>query len=90
MNNTKDNQPILGFWSYSNGFLIGEYFPQGTHTAEFNLELTAIGFEAHIYDKSWKIILNPILEKLWDKTKDITTMGDMESYLINIGLMKLD
>ena len=90
MNNTKNNQPILGFWSYSNGFLIGEYFPQGTHTVEFNLELTAIGFQAHIYDKSWKLILNPILEKLWDKTKDITTMRDMESYLINIGLIKLD
>lgn len=90
MNNTKDNQPILGFWSYSNGFLIGEYFPQGGCTAEFNLELTAIGFEAHIYDKSWKLILNPILEKLWDNIKDITTMRDMESYLINIGLMKLD
>lgn len=24
----KDNQPVLGFWSYSNGFLIGEYFPK--------------------------------------------------------------
>ena len=86
----KDNQPVLGFWSYSNGFLIGEYFPQGTHTAEFNLELTAIGFQVHIYDKSWKLILNPILEKLWSKTKEITTMRDMESYLINIGLTKLD
>ena len=90
MNNTNDNQPILGFWSYSGGFLIGEYFPQGGCTAEFNLELTAIGFQAHIYDKSWKLILNPILEKLWNKTKDITTMRNMESYLINIGLMKLD
>ena len=90
MNNTKDNQPVLGFWSYSNGFLIGEYFPQGGCTAEFKLELTAIGFETHIYDKSWKLILNPILEKLWNKTKEITTMRDMESYLINIGLMKLD
>ena len=90
MNNTKDNQPVLGFWSYSDGFLIGEYFPQGGCTAEFKLELTAIGFEAHIYDKSWKLILNPILEKLWNKTKEITTMRDMESYLINIGLMKLD
>ena len=90
MNNTKDNQSILGFWSYSNGFLIGEYFPQGTHTAEFNLELTAIGFQVHIYDKSWKLILNPVLEELWNKTKEITTMRDMESYLINIGLMKLD
>ena len=88
MNNTKDNQPILGFWSYSNGFLIGEYFPQGGCTTEFNLELTAIGFEAHIYDKSWKLILNPTLEKLWNKAKDITTMRDMESYLINIGLVK--
>lgn len=86
----KDNQPVLGFWSYSNGFLIGEYFPQGTHTAEFNLELTAIGFQVHIYDKSWKLILNPVLEELWNKTKEITTMRDMESYLINIGLMKLD
>ena len=86
----KDHQPVLGFWSYSNGFLIGEYFPQGTHTAEFILELTAIGFEVHIYDKSWKLILNPVLEKLWNKTKQITTMRDMESYLINIGLMKLD
>ena len=86
----KNNQPILGFWSYSNGFLIGEYFPKGGHTAEFNIHLTAIGFQAHIYDKDWKLILNPTLEKLWDKTKDITTMRDMESYLINIGLMKLD
>ena len=90
MNNTKDNQPVLGFWSYSSGFLIGEYFPKGGCTAEFKLELTAIGFQVHIYDKSWKLILNPILEKLWNKTKEITTMRDMESYLINIGLMKLD
>lgn len=84
----KDNQPILGFWSYSNGFFIGEYFPKGGHTAEFSIELTAIGFQAHIYDKAWKFILNPTLEKLWSKTKDITTMRDMESYLINIGLVK--
>lgn len=84
----KNNQPILGFWSYSNGFLIGEYFPQGGHTAEFNIELTAIGFQAHIYADAWKLILNPTLEKLWDKTKEITTMRDMESYLINIGLVK--
>ena len=84
----KDNQPVLGFWSYSNGFLIGEYYPQGGHRTEFRLEWSPIGFQAHIYDKDWKLILNPTLEKLWDKTKDITTMRDMESYLINIGLVK--
>lgn len=84
----KDNQPILGFWSYSIGFLIGEYYPQGGHTAEFRLEWSPIGFQAHIYDDAWKLILNPTLEKLWSKTKDITTMRDMESYLINIGLVK--
>lgn len=84
----KNNQPILGFWSYSNGFLIGEYFPQGGHTAEFRLEWSPIGFQAHIYADAWKLILNPTLEKLWDKTKEITTMRDMESYLINIGLVK--
>lgn len=88
MANTNDNQPVLGFWSYSNGFLVGEYFPKGGHITEFNLELTAIGFQAHIYDKDWKLILNPTLEKLWNKTKEITTMRDMESYLINIGLVK--
>ena len=86
----KDNQPILGFWNYSMGFLIGEYYPHGGHTAEFRLEWSPIGFQAHIYADAWKLILNPTLEKLWNTTKDITTMRDMESYLINIGLVKCD
>ena len=84
----KDNQPVLGFWDFSNEFMVGEYFPKGGCTAEFKLVRTAIGFKVVIYDDAFKLVLNPTLEKLWDKTKDITTMRDMESYLINIGLVK--
>ena len=35
MNNNTDNTPILGFWDFSDGFMIGEYFPKGECTAEF-------------------------------------------------------
>lgn len=90
MNKNTDNAPILGFWDFSDGFMIGEYFPKGGCTAEFKLVKTVYGFQAQIFDDAFKLVLNPILEKLWDNTKDITTMRDMESYLINIGLMKLD
>ena len=88
MKNTNNNQPILGFWSYSNEFLIGEYFPKGGCTAEFKLVKTTYGFQAQIFDDAFKLVLNPKLEKLWNKTKDINSMRDMESYLINIGLIK--
>lgn len=88
MKNINDNQPILGFWSFSNEFLIGEYYPKGGCTAEFELIKTAFGFQAHVPHDSFIIVLNPKLEKLWSKTKDITTMRDMESYLINMGLIK--
>ena len=88
MKNTNNNQPILGFWSYSNEFLIGEYFPAGGCTMEFKLIKTVYGFQAQIFDDAFKLVLNPKLEKLWNKTKDINYMRDMESYLINMGLIK--
>lgn len=88
MKNTNDNKPILSFWSYSNEFLIGEYFPTGGCTAEFILAKDSIGFKVEIYDDAFKLILNPKLEKLWNMTKNINTMREMESYLINIGLVK--
>lgn len=88
MKNINDNQPILGFWNYSNEFLIGEYFPAGGCTAEFKLIKTASGFQAQIFDDAFKLVLNPKLEKLWNKTKNINSMRDMESYLISIGLIK--
>ena len=69
MKNTNNNQPILGFWSYSNEFLIGEYFPAGGCTMEFELVKTAFGFQAYIPHNSFSIVLNPKLEKLWCKTK---------------------
>ena len=88
MKNTNNNQPILGFWSYSNEFLIGKYFPAGGCTMEFELVKTVFGFQAYIPHNSFSIVLNPKLEKLWCKTKNITSMRDMESYLINMGLIK--
>ena len=88
MKNTNNNQPILGFWSYSNEFLIGEYFPASGCTMEFELVKTVFGFQAYIPHNSFSIVLNPKLEKLWCKTKNITSMRDMESYLINMGLIK--
>ena len=88
MKNTNNNQPILGFWSYSNEFLIGEYFSSGGCTMEFELVKTVFGFQAYIPHNSFSIVLNPKLEKLWCKTKNITSMRDMESYLINMGLIK--
>ena len=88
MKNTNNNQPILGFWSYSNEFLIGEYFPAGRCTMEFELVKTVFGFQAYIPHNSFSIVLNPKLGKLWCKTKNITSMRDMESYLINMGLIK--
>lgn len=88
MKNTNNNQPILGFWSYSNEFLIGEYFPAGGCAMEFELVKTVFGFQAYIPHNSFSIVLNPKLEKLWCKTKNITSMRDMESYLINMGLIK--
>ena len=88
MKNTNNNQPILGFWSYSNEFLIGEYFPADGCTMEFELVKTVFGFQAYIPHNSFSIVLNPKLEKLWCKTKNITSMRDMESYLINMGLIK--
>lgn len=90
MNNTNDNKPILGFFIDSNEFLIGEYFLDGSCTAEFILTKTCFGFQAQIYDDAFKLVLNPNLKKLWNMTKNINTMRDMESYLINIGLVKLD
>lgn len=88
MTKTNDNETFLGFWSYSNEFLVGEYFPRGGCTAEFKLIRTCFGFEAEIYDDAFKFVLNPKLKKLWGMTKNINTMRDMESYLINIGLVK--
>ena len=85
MNN---NEAILGFYDYSDEFLIGEYFPKGGCTAEFKLVKTVYGFQAQIYDDAFKLVLNPKLEKLWGMTKSIDNMRDMESYLINIGLVK--
>ena len=85
MKNTNNNQPILGFWSYSNEFLIGEYFPAGDCSMEFELVKTVFGFQGYIPHNSFSIVLNPKLEKLWCKTKNITSMRDMESYLINMG-----
>lgn len=90
MNNTNDNKPILGFYSYSNEFLIGEYFSNGSCTAEFSLIKEEVGFKAEIYDDAFKLVRNPNLKKLWNMTKNINTMREMESYLINIGLTKLD
>lgn len=90
MNKTNDNKPILGFFSGSNEFLIGEYFPKGGCTAEFTLTKTCFGFQAQIYDDAFKLVLNPYLNKLWNMTKNINTMRDMQSYLISIGLTKLD
>lgn len=86
MKNATNNTPFLGFWSYSNFFLIGEYFPNGGCTAEFKLEKTVVGFKAEIYTQAFALV--PRLEKLWIKTKEITTMRDMESFLISIGLRK--
>ena len=88
MNNNTDNTPILGFWDFSDGFMIGEYFPAGGCTMEFKLIKTVYGFQAQIFDDAFKLVLNPKLEKLWNKTKDINYMRDMESYLISIGLIK--
>ena len=88
MNNNTDNTPILGFWDFSDGFMIGEYFPKCGCTAEFKLIKTVYGFQAQIFNDAFKLVLNPKLEKLWNKTKDINSMRDMESYLINIGLIK--
>lgn len=89
MNN---NETILGFYTYSDEypdeFLIGEYFPDGSCTAEFKLVKTVFGFQAQIFDDAFKLVLNPKLEKLWGMTKSIDNMRDMESYLINIGLVK--
>ena len=89
MNN---NETILGFYTYSDEypdeFLIGEYFPDGSCTAEFKLVKTVYGFQAQIFDDAFKLVLNPKLEKLWGMTKSIDNMRDMESYLINIGLAK--
>ena len=89
MNN---NETILGFYTYSDEypdeFLIGEYFPDGSCTAEFKLVKTVYGFQAQIFDDAFKLVLNPKLEKLWTITKTIDNMRDMESYLINIGLVK--
>lgn len=90
MNKTNDNEPILGFFSGSNEFLIGEYFPKVGCTAEFALDKTCFGFRAQIYDDAFKLVLNPNLKSLWNMTKNINTMRDMESYLISIGLIKLD
>lgn len=86
MKNATNNIPFLGFWSYSNFFLIGEYFPNGGCTAEFKLEKTVVGFKAEIYTQAFALV--PRLEKLWIKTKEITTMRGMESFLISIGLRK--
>ena len=55
MKNTNNNQPILGFWSYSNEFLIGEYFPAGGCTMEFELVKTAFGFQAYIPHNSFQL-----------------------------------
>ena len=88
MKNINNNEPVLGFWNYSDEFLIGEYFPDGGCTAEFKLVKTVYGFQAQIYDDAFKLILNPKLKKLWKMTKNISTIRDMESYLINIGLIK--
>ena len=89
MNN---NETILGFYTYSDEypdeFLIGEYFPDGSCTAEFKLVKTVYGFQAQIFDDAFKLVLNPKLEKLWGMTKSIDNMRDMESYLINIGLVE--
>ena len=85
MNN---NEAILGFYDYSDEFLIGEYFPDGSCTAEFKLVKTVYGFQAQIFDDAFKLVLNPKLKKLWTITKTIDNMRDMESYLINIGLVK--
>lgn len=85
MNN---NETILGFYNYSDEFLIGEYFPKGGCIAEFKLVKTVYGFQAQIFDDAFKLVLNPKLEKLWGMTKTIDNMRDMESYLINIGLIK--
>ena len=89
MNN---NETILGFYTYSDEypdeFIIGEYFPDGSCTEEFKLVKTVYGFQAQIFDDAFKLVLNPKLEKLWTITKTIDNMRDMESYLINIGLVK--
>ena len=89
MNN---NETILGFYTYSDEypdeFLIGEYFPDGSGNGEFRLVKTVYGFQAQIFDDAFKLVLNPKLKKLWGMTKSIDNMRDMESYLINIGLVK--
>ena len=89
MNN---NETILGFYTYldeyPDEFLIGEYFPDGSCTGEFRLVRTVYGFRAQIFDDAFKLVLNPKLKKLWGMTKSIDNMRDMESYLINIGLVK--
>lgn len=84
-----NDTPVLGFHNCSDEFLIGEYFEEkGTYTAEFRLELTRYGFEAHIYDDAFELILK--LDKLWKKSKEIETMEDMEKFLLSIGLKKLN
>ena len=88
MKNTNNNEPILGFYNYSNEFLIGEYFSNGGCTAEFKLVKTVYGFQAQIFDDAFELVLNPKLKKLWKMTKNVHTMRDMESYLISIGLVK--
>lgn len=81
--------PVLGFYSCPDGFLIGEYFEnRGTHTAEFRLECTQYGFEAHIYDDAFELVSR--LDKLWKKSREIETMEDMEKFLLSIGLKKIE
>lgn len=85
-----NNDPVMGFYRYPIEFLIGEFFPNGTCIAEFLLIQTYIGFKAEIYDDAFNLIRNPKLKKLWDKPNSICTMQEMENYLINMGLTKLD
>lgn len=81
--------PVLGFYSCPDGFLIGEYFEgRGTYTAEFRLECTQYGFEAHIYDDAFELI--PKLDKLWKKSRDIYSIEHMENFLLSIGLKKIE
>ena len=55
MNNNTDNTPILGFWDFSDGFMIGEYFPKGGCTAEFKEISTK----------------NPISFSWWDEWRNV-------------------
>ena len=70
MKNTNSNEPVLGFWNYSDEFLIGEYFPNGGCTAEFKLVKTVYGFQAQIYDDAFKLVLNPKLKKTLENDKE--------------------